>query len=101
MPTTLSLWISFLASAASCAGLSCSVYWMYWIGRPLIPPLSLTHLKYAAATLEMVVKSTPGISMLIAPSLMGRPVAFFPVPRPHTDFFAEALPDPTGTCAGA
>ncbi len=47
----------------------------------------------------MVVKSTPGISMSMPPSLIGVPVAFLPVPRPQTDFFADALPDPTGACA--
>jgi hypothetical protein len=37
--------------------------------------------------------------MLIAPSLIGVPVAFFPVPIPQTDFFAEALPVPTPPAA--
>src|SRR4029078_7524954 len=72
---------------------------MYLIGRPRMPPLSLTHLKYASATLPIVVKSTPGISMSMPPSLIGVPVAFLPVPRPQMDFVAEALPDPTGACA--
>ena len=35
MPTTLSLSISFFASVRCCAGLSCSWYRMYLIGRPL------------------------------------------------------------------
>src|SRR6476619_986080 len=56
---------------------------MYWIRRPLMPPLSLTQSKYAFATLPMVVKSTPGISMSMPPSLIGAPVAFLPLPRPH------------------
>src|SRR6187455_765302 len=99
MPTTLSLSTSFRASAACCAGLSCSSYRMYLIGRPLMPPLSLTQSKYAFATLPTVVKSTPGMSMSMPPSLIGVPVAFLPVPRPQTDFFADALPDPTGACA--
>src|SRR6478672_4174943 len=72
---------------------------MYWIGRPLMPPLSLTQSKYAFATLPIVVKSTPGISMSMPPSLIGRPVAFLPVPRPQTDFVADALPEPTGAAA--
>ena len=61
-----------------------------------MPPLSLTQLKYAAATLPMVVKSTPGISMSIPPILIGVPVAFLPVPLPQTDFVADAVPEPTG-----
>src|SRR6478735_10333332 len=64
-----------------------------------MPPLSLTQSKYAFATLPIVVKSTPGISMSIPPTLIGLPVAFFPVPSPQTDFVADALPDPTGACA--
>ena len=48
------------------------------IGRPRMPPLSLTQSKYAFATLPIVVKSTPGISMSMPPSLIGRPVAFLP-----------------------
>src|SRR6476469_7356344 len=64
-----------------------------------MPPLSLTQSKYAFATLPMVVKSTPGISMAMPPILIGRPVAFLPGPRPQTDFVADALPDPTGACA--
>ena len=68
-----------------------------------MPPLSFTHLKYAAANLPIVVKSTPGISMSIPPSLIGLPVAFLPVPAPQTDFVAEALPEPTAAvdCAPA
>ncbi len=72
---------------------------MYCTGRPWMPPLSLTQSKYAFATLPMVVKSTPGMSMSIPPILIGRPVAFLPVPSPQTDFVADALPDPTGAVA--
>src|SRR5262249_24617289 len=32
--------------------------------------------------------------MLIVPSLIGAPLAFFPFPRPHTAFFALAVPAP-------
>src|SRR3954454_10019395 len=74
---------------------------MYLIGRPLIPPLSLTHLKYALANLPIVVKSTPGISMSIPPILIALPVAFLPVPAPQMDFVADALPEPTGAAAPA
>src|SRR2546421_9759843 len=72
---------------------------MYLIGRPLTPPLSFTHWKYALAVLPMVVKSTPGISMSIPPSLIGFPVAFLPVPLPQTAFVADAVPEPTGPAA--
>src|ERR1044072_5395866 len=68
-------------------------------GRPWMPPWSLTQSKYAFAPLPIVVKSTPGISMSMPPILIGAPVAFFPVPSPHTDLVADALPDPTGACA--
>src|SRR4029079_12927409 len=68
---------------------------MYLIGRPLMPPLSLTQSKYALATLPIVVKSTPGISMAIPPSLIGAPFAFLPLPRPQTLFVADAVPEPT------
>ena len=37
--------------------------------------------------------------MLIAPSLIGVPVAFLPVPLPHTDLLADALPAPTCSLA--
>src|SRR5476649_1331382 len=74
---------------------------MYLIGRPLMPPLSLTQLKYACANLPIVVKSTPGISMSIPPILIGLPVAFLPVPRPQTDFVVDAVPEPTGAAAPA
>ena len=57
-----------------------------------MPPLSLTQSKYALATLPIVVKSTPGISMAIPPSLIGAPVAFLPLPRPHLPAAAEPVP---------
>src|SRR6476620_3376561 len=74
---------------------------MYLIGRPLMPPLSFTHLKYAFAVLPIVVKSTPGISMSIPPSLIGAPVAFLPVPLPQTDLVADAVAEPTSSAVVA
>src|SRR6478752_4179425 len=68
---------------------------MYLIGRPLMPPLSLTQSKYAFATLPIVVKSTPGISMSMPPSLIGAPLAFLPVPAPHLLAVAPAAAEPT------
>src|SRR5215510_15025218 len=41
------------------------------------------------------------MSMSIPPILIGRPVAFFPVPRPQTDLEADALPAPTGVAVRA
>ena len=38
------------------------------------------------------------MSMKMPPILIGLPVAFLPVPMPHTLFFADAFPDPTGAC---
>src|SRR5262245_48212528 len=64
-----------------------------------MPPLSLTQSKYAFATLPIVVKSTPGISMSIPPILIGAPVAFFPVPRPHFATPAFAAPTTAGLVA--
>src|SRR5947207_9166946 len=61
-----------------------------------MPPLSFTQSKYALATLPIVVKSTPGISMSMPPSLIGAPVAFLPVPLPQTALVADAVPEPTG-----
>src|SRR5438034_7722900 len=72
---------------------------MYLTGWPWMPPLSFTQSKYALATLPIVVKSTPGISMSMPPILIGEPVAFLPVPRPQTDFVADAVPEPTGADA--
>ena len=66
-----------------------------------MPPLSFTHWKYAFANFPIVVKSTPGMSMPIPPSLIGLPVAFLPVPMPQTDFVADAVPEPTGAAAPA
>ena len=39
--------------------------------------------------------------MSIPPSLIGLPVAFLPVPAPHTDFVADAVPEPTAPAAPA
>ncbi len=88
MPATFSVSTSFLAAAAACAGSVCSVSWTSSTGRPLMPPLSLTHLKYASAVLAISVKSVPGCLVLIAPSLIGSPEAGFPLPRPHLEAFS-------------
>src|SRR5690242_11881255 len=62
-------------------------------GWPLMPPLSLTHLKYAAAASEPSVKSMPGIFVVIEPTLIGVPVAFLPAASgPHCDVDAVAPP---------
>ena len=50
-----------------------------------MPPLSLTQSKYAFAVFGMSVKSVPGCFVAIPPSLIGVPVAFWPLPRPHFD----------------
>ncbi len=47
----------------------------------------------------MVEKSTPGMTMSRPPILIGDPVAFFPVPAPHTLLVADAVPEPTGATA--
>src|SRR3954447_3156864 len=48
-----------------------------------MPPLSLTQSKNAFAVFGVSVKSVPGCLVAIAPSLIGAPVAFCPVPAPH------------------
>src|SRR3954470_10016963 len=48
-----------------------------------MPPLSLTQSKNAFAVFGMSVKSVPGCLVAMAPSLIGAPVAFLPVPAPH------------------
>src|SRR5690349_1664344 len=82
-PTTLSVWISLWAKPAIWAGFVCSSYHLYWIGWPLMPPLSLTQLKYACAIVAPSVKSVPGCLVTIAPSLIGVPLAFTPGFFPH------------------
>src|SRR6202035_2770436 len=78
IPTTWSVVTSCLASEAICAGLVCSVTGKYLIGWPLIPPLALTHAKYAPVMFSMSLKSVPGCLVLIAPMLIGVPVAASP-----------------------
>src|SRR3954447_2147719 len=92
IPSTFSLWISFRASEATWPGSVCSVSIEYWIGRPLMPPLSLTQSKYAFAVFGMSVKSVPGCFVAMPPSLMGVPLAFWPLPRPHFEAAAPAPP---------
>src|SRR3954469_20753326 len=93
IPSTLSLWTSLRASEATWPGSVCSVSIEYSIGRPLIPPLSLTQAKYAFAVFGMSVKSVPGCLVAIPPSLIGVPVAFLPLPRPHFDAVAAGSLD--------
>src|SRR6201996_8812365 len=85
IPTTWSVVTSCLASEAICAGLVCSVTGKYLIGCPLMPPLALTHAKYAPAMFSMSLKSVPGCLVLIAPMLIGVPVAATPGLVPQED----------------
>src|ERR1700691_1228053 len=78
MPTTWSVVTSCLDSAAICDGLVCSVTGKNLIGCPLIPPLALTHVKYAPSMFSMSLKSVPGCLVSIAPMLIGVPVAATP-----------------------
>src|SRR3954471_17722441 len=48
-----------------------------------MPPLSLTHLKYASVVRGISEKSVPGCLVESEPILIGSPVAFWPLPRPH------------------
>src|ERR1700735_4785756 len=92
MPTTWSVVTSCLASAAICDGLVCSVTGKYLIGCPLIPPLALTQAKYAPAMFSMSLKSVPGCLVLIAPMLIGVPVAAVPGLLPQAE--AATVPPP-------
>src|SRR5882724_9542739 len=92
MPTTWSLVTSCFASEAICDGLVCSVTGKYLIGWPLIPPLALTHAKYAPVMFSMSLKSVPGCLVLIAPMLMGVPVAATPGLVPQAE--VEVVPAP-------
>src|ERR1700722_7886130 len=85
MPTTWSVVTSCLASAAICPGLVCSVSGKNLIGCPLMPPLALTQAKYAPVMFSMSLKSVPGCLVLIAPMLMGVPVAATPGLVPHAE----------------
>src|ERR1700761_6744341 len=85
MPTTWSVVTSCLASAAICDGLVCSVTGKNLIGCPLIPPLALTQAKYAPVMFSMSLKSVPGCLVLIAPMLIGVPVAATPGLVPHEE----------------
>src|ERR1700684_578606 len=78
MPTTWSVVTSCLASEAICDGLVCSVTGKNLTGCPLIPPLALPQAKYAPAMFSMSLKSVPGCLVLIAPMLIGVPVAATP-----------------------
>ena len=64
------------------------------MGRPLMPPLSLTQAKYAFVSDVIQVKSAWGDLVAMAPSLMGSPVAFCPVPMPHSPGFWMLLAVP-------
>src|ERR1700734_1156017 len=104
MPTTWSVVTSCLASAAICDGLVCSVSGKNLTGCPLIPPLALTQAKYAPVMFSMSLKSVPGCLVLIAPMLIGVPVAATPglVPQADVDVvpvLAEGL-DVAGGGAG-
>ncbi len=90
MPTTWSLVTSCLASEAICDGLVCSVTGKNLIGWPLIPPLALTQAKYAPVMFSMSLKSVPGCLVLIAPMLMGVPVAATPGLVPQAE--VEVVP---------
>src|SRR6202035_3516431 len=90
MPTTWSVVTSCLASEAICGGLVCSVTGKYLIGWPLTPPLALTQAKYAPVMFSMSLKSVPGCLVLIAPMLIGVPVAATPGLVPHDD--VETVP---------
>src|SRR6201996_1965492 len=85
MPTTWSLVTSCFAREAICDGLVDSVTGKNLIGWPLIPPLALTHAKYAPVMFSMSLKSVPGCLVLIAPMLIGVPVAATPGLVPQAD----------------
>src|SRR5579863_1768145 len=92
MPTTWSVSTSCLASEAICDGLVASVTGKNLIGWPLTPPLAFTQAKYAPVMFSMALKSVPGSLVLIAPMLIGVPVAATPGVGPQDE--AETVPVP-------
>ena len=58
----------------------------------MIPPLALTQAKYAPVMFSMSLKSVPGCLVLIAPMLIGVPVAATPGLVPQDD--VETVPVP-------
>jgi hypothetical protein len=57
----------------------------------LMPPLSLTHVKYAFAMFEMSVNDVPGWLVTIPPSGIGVPVATTPGLVPHCEVLTAAV----------
>ena len=57
----------------------------------MMPPLSLTQVKYALAMLAMSANDVPGWLVTIPPSGMGVPVAFTPGLVPHCDVLTAEL----------
>ena len=54
------------------------------MGRPLMPPLSFTHLKYAVADTPDALKSSGPVLLTRPPNRMGSPVARCPVFMPQS-----------------
>src|SRR5579863_2287895 len=90
MPTTWSVSTSCLASEAICDGLVASVTGKNLIGWPLTPPLAFTQAKYAPVMFSMSLKSVTDCLVLIAPMLIGVPVAAVPGVGPQDE--AETVP---------
>jgi hypothetical protein len=57
----------------------------------LMPPLALTHAKYALAMFGMSVNEVPGWLVAMAPSAIGVPVAATPGLVPHCDVLAAEV----------
>jgi len=57
----------------------------------LMPPLALTHAKYAFAMFEMSVNEVPGWLVTIPPSGIGVPVAATPALGPHCEVLTAAV----------
>src|SRR5580700_4436989 len=56
-----------------------------------MPPLALTHAKYAFAMFGMSVNDVPGWLVAMAPSAIGVPVAATPGLVPHCDVLTAAV----------
>ena len=94
IPTTWSVWISFLAAAAIWAGCVWSYSTNSLTGWPFTPPLAFTHAKYALIMFGPSLKSVPGCLVSIVPMLIGVPVAATPGFGPHFEVFADAVLEP-------
>ena len=64
-----------------------------------MPPLALTHLKYACAACAEALKSSGPVLPTTAPIGIGSPVAALPLFMPHTGLVCANAPPPASKAA--